>query len=666
MTKKQAELRIVKLKKLIDHHRRLYHQEDRQEIDASALDSLKKELFDLEERWPDLVTPDSPTQRVAGKPLKFFAKIRHEKPMLSLNDAFSFEDLLAWQERNLKMLTEREKEEVSFFCEPKLDGLALELVYEKGVFKTGSTRGSGEVGEDVTQNLKTIESIPLRLPEPLDLVVRGEAVISKKEFARINREQVKKGLAPFANSRNLAAGSIRQLDPKITASRGLDVDVYGLVSGSGQATHQTEHQMMARLGFKTNNQDSQFCQNLGEVREFYQSLLKKRDQLPYEIDGTVVTVNDLRLFEKLGVIGKAPRGSIAFKFPLKQATTRVKDVVFQIGRTGAVTPVAVLEPVNILGTTISRSTLHNDDEIKRLGLRIGDTVIVGRAGDVIPDIIKVLVELRNGQEKPVRHPKNCPACDWLLVKKNQEVVWRCVNQKCPSRSRRRFYHFVSRAGFDVKGLGPKIIDRLWDEGLVQDPADLFSLEEGDLAELQRFGEKSAKNLISAIQAKKKITLARFLYALGVRNVGEQTANELAEHFGRLENLQKANFQDLQKIIDVGPIVAQSIFQWFHDRRNLEFLEKLEKAGIVMSDTKYQIQNTKLKNLTFVLTGELETLTREEAKRQIRELGGQVSESVSKKTNFVVVGSTPGSKLSRAQKLGVRTISEKEFLAIFAA
>lgn len=663
MTKEEAEKRIGKLKESINRHRYLYHVLDRQEISEAALDSLKKELFDLEKSFPELITPDSPTQRVEGKPLEKFEKVKHPKPMLSFNDAFSKEDMENWLERNSKLLTKDEISKVDFFCEPKLDGLAIELIYEDGIFKTGSTRGDGIFGEDVTQNLKTIESVPLRIrvrhgSDPV--VVRGEAIIAKKNFEQVNKEQIKRNFAPFANPRNLAAGSIRQLDPKITAQRKLDVAAYDLLTDFGQRTHEEEHKILQSLGFKTNNIFSKYCKNLAEVFVFHNYWLKNREKLPYEIDGLVVTINNNKIFEKLGIVGKAPRGAVAFKFPLKEATTIVEDISVQVGRTGALTPVAILRPVQIGGVTISRATLHNEDEIKRLGLKIGDTVIIGRAGDVIPDIIRVLPELRTGKERHFHLPKKCPVCGTELVKSAEEVVWRCSNPKCFAQQRKYFYYFVSKGAFNVVGLGPKIIDRLIDEGLVSDPADLFKLKEGDLVPLERFAEKSAQNLISAIQAKKKITLSRFIYALGIRNIGEETAQDLAEYFSSIEKLKKVSLEELQKITDIGPVVAKSIFDWFGEKRNLEFLEKLKKVGIEIIPEK-KVSHQLLKGKTFVLTGALEIMTREKAKEKIRLLGGEISESVSKKTDFVVVGKDPGAKFQEAKRLGVKTIGEEEFL-----
>lgn len=686
MNKSESHQRIKKLRELINYHRYLYHVLDKQQISDQALDSLKKELFDLEQKNPEFITPDSPTQRVAGLPLKEFKKVRHPERMLSLNDAFSEDDMKDWQERISKLLTDGEKSKIDFYCELKLDGLAIELIYKDGILETGSTRGDGILGEDVTQNLKTIEAIPLKLRETKDVVkdlekeglmeivrtiaktglkkviVRGEVFLSKKEFEEINKLQIKKGLPSYANPRNIAAGSIRQLDPKITALRRLDSNAYELITDFGQKTHEEKHKILKALGFKT-NKNNRYSKNLDAVFEFHKFWRKNRDKLPYEIDGIVIIVNSNKIFEKLGVVGKTPRAAIAFKFPLKQATTIVEDIKLQVGRTGAITPVAHLKPVNVSGVTITRATLHNEEEIKRLGVKIGDTVIVGRAGDVIPDIVKVLSELRTGKEREFKMPKNCPACGTKLIKPEGEILWRCPNPKCFARKKRFFYHFISKGAFDIRGLGPKIIDRLLEEGLIQDPSDLFWLKEGDLVQLERFAEKSASNLIKAISERKEITLARFVYALGIRNVGEETAIDLADHFGSIDKLKKITEEGLESVLNIGPVVAKSIYEWFKNKNNLNFLDKLKKTRIIIKHQKEKIKNKKLQNKAFVFTGGLQVITRAQAKEKIRELGGDISESVSSKTDFVVVGKEAGSKLEKAKKLGVKIITEKELLQL---
>lgn len=657
MTKQQVQQRIKKLKEEINHHRYLYHVLDRQEISDSALDSLKKELFDLEKQFPDLVSSDSPTQRIGGKPLKKFEKVKHTKPMLSFNDAFSQEDMKDWLERISKLLGKESK--IDFYCELKIDGLAVELVYENKVFSVGSTRGDGKIGENVSQNLKTIEAIPLKLRDfKKPVIVRGEVFISKKEFERANKEQKNKGEPIYANPRNFAAGSIRQLDPKVTAKRRLDFFAYDLITDFKSQTHEEKHKILKSLGFKINSHNK-YCGNLKEVFDFYLNCQKLREKLHYEIDGLVVLLNSNKSFEKAGIAGKAPRGAIAYKFPAKQATTIVEDIKVQIGRTGALTPVAYLNPVQIGGTTVSRATLHNEDEIKRLGVKIKDTVIVNRAGDVIPDVVKVLKDLRTGREKEFKMPVHCPVCNGKVKKKPGQVVYYCSNPNCFAVQKKYFHHFVSKPAFNIEGLGPKIINHLVAKGLISDPADLFHLKEGDLVPLERFAEKSAENVIESIQSSRKITLAKFIYSLGINNVGEETAIVLAEKFNSLKNLQESKLEELESIKDVGPIVAQSIHEWFSKQGNKRYLIKLEKTGINIENPKRV--RSKLKNKTFVLTGEIESLTRDEAKEKIRNLGGDVSESVSKKTDFVVVGKEPGSKHDKAKKLNIKVINEKEFL-----
>ncbi len=732
MNRKSAKDRIEHLKKVINHHRYVYHVLDTQEISDEALDSLKKELFDLEEKFPDLVTPDSPTQRVGGEPLKEFKKVSHSIRMNSLNDAFSKEDMAAWIERLHNYLgkpltdvdsTQTDAEKFSrysapaplnnsasngvnprlsalFWCDLKMDGLAVELVYRDGILVQGSTRGDGLVGEDITHNIRTIEAIPLALRSRNgvleECIVRGEVFLSKKEFARINREQKKKGEKIYANPRNVAAGSLRQLDPKITASRKLDFYAYG-ISGSGVAhikkypTRESEYKALNALGVRT-NPEGKTARSLEEVFTFHHIWMKDREKLAYEIDGIVVSVNDNRIYEDAGVIGKAPRAGIAYKFSPREATTVVLNIVVQVGRTGALTPVAVMRPVSVGGVTITHASLHNADEIGRLGLKIGDTVIVSRAGDVIPQITRVLSELRTGREKIFRMPEKCPIDGSKVVREG--AISRCSSLTCGARRKESLYHFVSRGAFNIEGLGPKIIDRFLDEGLIADAADIFSLNEGDIKALPRFGDKSAANIISEIEVRKKISLPRFIYSLGILHIGEETAQLLAKEFpisppeadppsadnfsrfagsrreGQfpikelIKKYKSLSLEDLQKVRDIGPKVAQSIFDWSRNGRNIRLVEKLEKMGVLIEKTPPKTTaSEKLSGLSFVLTGTLETMSREEAKEKIRELGGDVSESVSKKTAYVVFGSEPGSKYEKAKKLGVKTLTEEEFLKL---
>lgn len=695
MEKREAHARIEKLKQEIEKHRTAYHVYDTETISEGALDSLKKELFELELAFPEYVTPDSPTQRIGGKPLEKFVKVKHVVPMISFFDAFSEEDMIAWLERLENYLGKSvlDKKDIwsPFYCELKIDGLAIELVYRNGEFIQASTRGNGIIGEDVTQNLKTVEAIPLKLyskeiveknlrdaglrpgmyeTEPEELIVRGEVFLTKKEFHRINKEQEKLGLKLYANPRNVAAGSVRQLDPKVTASRKLDSYQYALVTNIGQTHHEEEHMLLKAFGFKT-NPSNEPAKNLHDIFAFRKKWEEKKEELAYEIDGTVVLVNKNATYEEAGTVGKAPRGGIAYKFSPKEATTKIQNIIVQVGRTGALTPVAELEPVQVGGVTISHATLHNFDEIERLGVRIGDTVIVSRAGDVIPKITEVLTSLRTGKEKKFRIPDVCPIDGSHIV--HEGSVWRCSNKRCGARVRESLYHFVSRGAFDMRGLGPKIIDRFLDEGLITDSADIFSVHEGDIAVLERFGEKSAQNIMNEIHEKRTISLPRFLYSLGILHVGEETARALARFIEesrkkdgkevQISEIQacilKTGKEGLEMIPDVGPKVSESIHEWFTDSRNEKLLKKFEEGAlhIVKSETPI---SQKLKGMVFVLTGTLAHMERSDAKESIRRLGGIISENVSKKTSYVIVGVNPGSKYEKAKELGVPMLTEERF------
>jgi len=667
MIKEEAKQRIEKLKKVISHHRYLYHVLNRQEISDAALDSLKHELYQLEQQYPEFITPDSPTQRVAGEPLEGFLKVKHDVPMLSIEDVFSEKELLDW-ENYLKRL-QPSRHPFEYFAELKIDGFAITLIYETGILKCGATRGDGKVGEDVTQNLKTIESIPLKLRECRYLTspakrieIRGEVYMRKEAFEKVNQERKKKGEPLYANPRNLAAGSIRQLDPKLAASRPLEFLAYDLVTDLGQKTHSEGHQILKALGFKTDSY-AKICKNLEEAIGLWRKIAKERATLPHLIDGVVVIVNDNDLFSKLGVVGKSPRGMRAFKFSPKQATTILKDIKLQVGRTGAITPVAYLKPVQVGGVTVSRATLHNTEEIKRLGVKIGDTVIVGRAGDVIPEVIKVLPKLRTGKEKKFQMPKTCPVCGRKLMRPAGEVVWRCENPDCQARRREFLYHFTSKKAFDIEGLGPKIIDQLMDENLISRPPDIFELKEGDLLPLERFAEKSAQNLVQALSKSKKITLPRFIYSLGIRHVGEETVIDLARYFGSIDKLKQASREELEKIPDIGGKVSESIYNWFQQKRNQKLIDDLIKVGvkILPPENPPAGGGKKLQGLTFVITGTLELMSRTEAEKKIRLQGGHPLSSLSKQTDYLVVGKEPGSKLEKAKELGAKTIGEKEFL-----
>ena len=691
LTKSEAKERIEKLKKAINRYRYSRLVLNKELISPEAEDTLKKELFDLEQQFPELITPDSPTQRVGGKPLKKFPKVRHSTRMLSFNDAFSHEDMENWNDRNMKLLPSGVK--VDFYVELKLDGLAISMIYENGVFKTGSTRGDGTIGEDVTNNLKTIEAIPLVLPPKEEIIenlkrsglhyiannlkkswpkiieTRGEVFLNTKDFKTLNKEQAAKNLPLYANTRNVAAGSIRQLNPKITASRHLDSFAYALVTELGQKTHEEEHLILKAFGFRI-NPNNQRVSNLKEVFKIRDYWEKNRGKLPFEIDGVVVLINSEEYRKQLGVVGKAPRGGVAYKFSAKEAETIVEDIIVQVGRTGVLTPVAILKPVQIGGVTISRATLHNEDEIKRLGLKIGDTVIVGRAGDVIPDIIKTLKELRTGREKTFHFPKEF--CGQKVVRIAGEAAHKILHPgKCELVNCRRLYHFVSKAAFNMEGVGPKIIDAFLDNNLISDAADLFDLKDGDLLPLERFAEKSAENIIASVQKSKIIGLYKFIFALGIKHVGEETAIDIGRKFvehkaiSRSQDLitiaGKLQLEDWQKISNIGPKVAESIFEYFNGKNNIIFLKKLDNSGVKIISPKITAALLKLKGKVFVLTGSLQTLTREQAKDRIRELGGDISSSVSSSVDYVVAGSEPGEKYERAKKLAIKIINEKEFL-----
>lgn len=676
MDKQQVKQRINKLKKEINHHSYLYHVIDKPEIADAAFDSLKHELYKLEQKYPDFITPDSPTQRIGGKPLDKFEKVRHKIPMMSIEDIFSEEELKAWEERIQKLVLNKK---FDYFTEMKIDGFAIALIYRNGIFIKGSTRGDGKIGENVTQNLKTIPSIPLKidiyskLPDKQienrvkkiitkgEIEIRGEVYMDEKIFEKINKQREKQNLSLYANPRNTAAGSIRQLDPKIAASRELKFLAYDIVTDLGHKTHQEEHQIAKALGFKVDQ--GKYCKDLKQVKQFYNNIMKKREKLNFQIDGVVVNVNNNDIFKKLGSVGKAHRGMIAYKFPAKQSTTVVEDIQVQVGRTGALTPVAYLKPVQLGGTTISRATLHNEDEIKKLGVKIGDTVIIQRAGDVIPDVVKVLTRLRTGKEKKFHMPLRCPICGSKVIRPKNEVVHRCTNSRCGLIKKKSLHHFVSKKAFDIVGLGPKIVNHLMDQGLISSPADIFELEQGDLIPLERFAEKSEENLIKAIENSKNIPLHKFIFSLGIRHVGEESAINLANYFGSLKGLKKAKIDDLLKIKDTGEVMAKSIYVWFRDKNNLKLLEKFKKVGIRIKSLKSKIKNLKFKDKIFVLTGELDSMTRNEAKERIRQMSGDISNSVSKNTNWIVVGRDPGSKHDKAKKLGIKILSEQEFLKL---
>ncbi|PIX62540.1 NAD-dependent DNA ligase LigA [Candidatus Uhrbacteria bacterium CG_4_9_14_0_2_um_filter_41_50] len=679
MTKNEARKRAQKLREVIEYHRYLYHVLDTQEISDGALDSLKHELYELEQRFPELVRKDSPTQRVGGKPLDKFDKIRHRHKMYSMEDVFSAEEFESWKNRIEKIA---KKKDFDFYLMTKIDGLAVSLIYDSGVLMTAATRGDGMIGEDVTQNIRTIEAIPLKLRIPNEaeikqlkkdfkisesiakflatlngrIEVRGEVYIPKKDFDKLNRVLKKKGEKTFVNPRNLSAGSIRQLDPKVTAARPLNFKAWH-IDDIGQGTQEIGMEILRLIGFKVARGER--AEQIKDIKSYFEHIAKKREKLDYWIDGLVIRVNDHELYEKLGVVGKTPRGIIAWKFPPEEATTKVTSVDWFVGRTGKLTPVATVEPTFVAGTTVTHATLHNPDEIKRLGIKIGDTVILTKAGDIIPKITGVLEKLRTGSEVSIGVPRKCPVCDSYVERKGKNIDLYCANRKCFSMEKERILHAVR--AFDIMGLGGRSIERFINEGILTSPVDLFKLQISDIKNLDGFGEVSAKKIVEEIADKKEITLPKFIVALSIPNVGEETAFALAREFAAINKLAKAKLEDLIKVSDVGEIVAKSVVDFFVDEKNKRMITDFESVGIKI---KAQAQvSKKLQGKTFVLTGSLDSLSRDDAKEKIRALGGDVSSSVSKKTDYVVAGTEPGSKLDKAQKLGVRILSEKEFLQI---
>ena len=665
---KSIKERLKKLKKIINHHRYLYHVLDESEISDEAFDSLMEELISIEAKYPELKTADSPSQRVGDKPLEFFRKTTHKIRQWSFDNVFNFEELQKWEEKILRMIEKEpllKNEKIDYCVELKIDGLKAILTYKNGSLVTGATRGDGIVGEDVTQNLKTIKDIPLVLNKKVEIVSVGEVWLSKKELKRINKERAACGEAEFANTRNAGAGSVRQLDSKITASRNLKSFMYDLDLIKGVAKPKTqigELELLKKLGFRVNPHYKVFS-DLNEIENYYKKWIKKKEKEEYAIDGLVIKINSLKIQKALGYTGKSPRWGIAYKFPAEQTTTVIKDIVLQVGRTGVLTPVAHLEPVLIDGSVVSRATLHNEDEIKRLDVRIGDTVILQKAGDVIPQIVKVLVEMRTGKEKTFRFPKKVLACggDGRIEKIPGQVAYRCVNKNSFEQQKRKFYHFVSKKAFNIDGLGSSIIDVLLEKNLISSYDDIFSLKKGDLLALPRFAEKSVDNLLKAIDNAREIELPKFLVGLSIDQVGEETTIDLANHFGSLEKLQNASLEELEKINGIGDVVAKSIYDWFRKTENKLLLNRLLKQ-IKIKPLRHPMSKLgKFEGKKFVLTGTLESMGRDEAKEKIRSLGGSVSSSVSKNVDYVVAGEKAGSKLEKAKNLGVEVLSEKEFL-----
>jgi DNA ligase (NAD+) len=661
--------RIEKLRELINHHNYRYYVLDSPEISDAEYDQLMRELIRLEEQYPQFITPDSPTQRVGAAPVEEFGVVEHREPLLSLANAFSFEELAAWHDRTKRLLA---GQHFDLVCELKMDGLAVALTYVDGMLTTGATRGDGYRGEDITQNLRTIKSIPLSVSKdvPKRFEVRGEVYLSKEGFKRLNEERAREEQPLFANPRNAAAGSVRQLDPRITAKRPLDIYIYGLgwAEGPMPETQWETLEYLKQLGFKISPYNERVS-DLQDAERYYQRQVQGREELDFEADGVVVKVNPLALWERLGVVGREPRYAIAYKFPAIQATTKLKDIGVNVGRTGSLNPYAILEPVSVGGVIVKRAALHNEDDIRRKDIRIGDTVVVQRAGEVIPEIVEPVTSLRTGRERIFTMPARCPVCGAEVIKPEGEAMHRCVNAACPAQLFELLKHFVSRGAMDIDGIGESLSAVLLKEGLVEDVADLYSLSEKkeQLLKLERMGEKSVSNLLAAIEESKNRPLSRVIFALGIRHVGAETAELLASHFDSIDDLSKATVDELMAIPTIGPKVAESVTAFFKQGTNLKVIDKLKQAGVIGLEAEAgKARELPLAGQEFVFTGKLEAFTRGEAEARIKERGGAVGSSVTRKTTYVVVGAEPGSKLDKAKALGTKTLSEEKFLRLLEA
>ncbi|PKN21061.1 MAG: DNA ligase (NAD(+)) LigA [Deltaproteobacteria bacterium HGW-Deltaproteobacteria-6] len=666
MDKDTAEKRIPELRKIIEYHNRRYYQQDAPEISDIEYDHLMRELQELEALYPDDELAASPTQRVGAAPLARFAPFSHPQAMFSLANAFSTEEILDF---DLRIRRLAKKDSMDYVAEPKLDGLAVNLIYESGLFLRGATRGDGTTGEDVTQNLKTIAALPLKMkkraghPHPEFIEIRGEVYMARQPFEKLNRRREQEGEDPFANPRNAAAGSLRQLDPKITARRPLSIFLYGIgsVRGLNFSSHWEILQTLDEWGFPVNPLIQQ-APDISSCLSYFERIGSLRAGLPYDIDGVVLKVNDLHTQEILGNVSRSPRWALACKFPAEQAETVIKDIIVQVGRMGTLTPVAVMEPVNVGGVIVSRATLHNEDEILKKDIRIGDTVVIQRAGDVIPEVVKVISSKRTGREKEFRMPRHCPECGSETVRIEGEVAHRCINLACPAQIKEHIRHFASRGAMDIEGLGEKVSAQLFDARLIQDPADLYFLKKEQLLALNRQAEKSVQKLLEAIERSKTPPLDRFIFALGIRHVGERTARLLALHFGSLDSLMNAGIEDLTDLNEIGPEIAQSIVEFFAEDRNRKVIEKFHRAGMA-PQKKEVLTKAPLEGKFFVFTGSLESMGRNEAKAIVESLGGIAQASVTGKTSYVVAGGEPGSKLDKARSQGIAVITEDEFLKL---
>jgi DNA ligase (NAD+) len=655
------ETEINNLRAEINRHNDLYYQQSAPEISDYEFDQLLERLKQLEAEHPELITPDSPTQRVGGK-AEGWTSFKHIVPLMSLDNSYSLDDLRDFNERCEKLADGRNLE---YVAELKIDGLSVSLHYENGVLQTGATRGDGQTGDDVTQNVRTIKTIPLKLKGefPPKVEVRGEVFMARSIFEKINAELEMQGEKLYANPRNFASGTLRQLDSQIVASRRLDMFPYDVWQGNQKlfASHEENFQWLEKAGFNV-NPNRKVCKDFAELVAFINEIETKRDSLDYEIDGIVVKVNSTALQEEFGSTSKAPRWAIAYKYAAKKATTKLNGITIQVGRTGALTPVAELEPVLLAGTTVSRASLHNEDEIKRLGLKIGDYVLIEKSGEIIPQVLQVIESKRTGNEIDYEFPKNCPVCDWAVFRPEGEAVTRCTNPDCPAKIKGRISYFAARKAMDIEGLGEVLIETLVDKGLVKDVADLYALDSETLANFERMGEKSATKVIEQIENSKQRGLQRLLFGLDIRHVGDGYAKRIARQFHTIENLANATVEQLDEIPDIGLSVAESVHQWFRDEKNVALIERLKAYGVKLDieESATAILDENFVNKTFVLTGKLENFTRDEAAKIIEDRGGKVSSSVSKNTNFVIAGSDAGSKLTKAESLGVKVLSEEEF------
>lgn len=666
MERLSAEKRIEELRNLLNQYNYEYHVLDRPSVPDSEYDQLMRELTLIEEQFPDLITPDSPTQRVGGEVMSAFEKVEHRTPMLSLGNAFNEADLRDF-DRRVKQIV---GDDVEYVCELKIDGLAISLRYENGLFIQGATRGDGTIGEDITTNLKTIRSIPLRLKQEFSIEVRGEAYMPKKSFEKLNQVKEENGEEPFANPRNAAAGSLRQLDPRIAASRNLDIFLYAIgdFSETGVNTHHDGLNLLETLGLKV-NKEREKCSNIEEVLQYVQKWVEKRPNLPYEIDGIVIKVNSLDQQKELGFTAKSPRWAIAYKFPAEEVITKLIDIELSVGRTGVITPTAILEPVRVAGTKVQRASLHNEDLIREKDIKLGDYVVIKKAGDIIPEVVNVLAERRTGEEQEFVMPTHCPDCQSELVRLEGEVALRCINPKCPAQIREGLIHFVSRNAMNIDGMGEKVISQLFAHELIHDVADIYRLQQEQLLELERMGEKSVTNLLAAIEKSKSNSLEKLLFGLGIRHVGAKAAKTLAQKFGHLHALAKATQEELTDIQDIGEKMADSIVAYFENEEALQLINELENLGLNMKyngplPVQTEEITSALAGKTVVLTGKLEQLTRNEAKEKLESLGANVTGSVSKKTDLVIAGADAGSKLTKANELGIEVWDEEKMLEEF--